>query len=82
MEIVICRDAVEAGKLGAATIAELVRNKPDAVLGLATGSSPWPSTTSWRGSTKRARCRSPRRRDSASTSTWAWPPTTPRPTTT
>ena len=40
MEIVICRDAVEAGKLGAATIAELVRNKPDAVLGLATGSSP------------------------------------------
>ena len=40
MEIVICRDAVEAGKLGAATIAELVRNKPHAVLGLATGSSP------------------------------------------
>ncbi|MCW3159215.1 glucosamine-6-phosphate deaminase [Micropruina sonneratiae] len=40
MEIVICPDAVEAGKLGAAAIVALLKRKPDAVLGLATGSSP------------------------------------------
>lgn len=40
MEIVICPDAVEAGKLGASAIVALLRRKPEAVLGLATGSSP------------------------------------------
>ncbi|MBK8447045.1 MAG: glucosamine-6-phosphate deaminase [Micropruina sp.] len=40
MEIVICRDAAEAGRLGAAAIVDLLQRKPDAVLGLATGSSP------------------------------------------
>ena len=40
MEIVICHDAVQAGRLGAEAVANLLRHKPDAVLGLATGSSP------------------------------------------
>ena len=40
MEIVICPDATAAGKLGADTIVALLARKPDAVLGLATGSSP------------------------------------------
>jgi len=40
MEIVICPDAVAAGKLGADVIVKLLQRKPDAVLGLATGSSP------------------------------------------
>ena len=40
MEIVICPDATEAGRLGANAIVALLQRKPDAVLGLATGSSP------------------------------------------
>ncbi|NMD45533.1 MAG: glucosamine-6-phosphate deaminase, partial [Propionibacterium sp.] len=40
MEIVICPDATAAGKLGADAIVALLARKPDAVLGLATGSSP------------------------------------------
>lgn len=39
-EVVIVRDSEEAGGLAASVIAELVRRKPDAVLGLATGSTP------------------------------------------
>ena len=40
MEIVILPSAAEAGVLAARKIARVVREKPDAVLGLATGSSP------------------------------------------
>ena len=40
MEIVICPDATAAGRLGAEAIAALLQRKPEAVLGLATGSSP------------------------------------------
>lgn len=40
MEIVICPDATAAGKLGAQAIVELLGRTSDAVLGLATGSSP------------------------------------------
>lgn len=40
MEIVICRTSAEAGELAADAIVRLVQAKPDAVLGLATGSSP------------------------------------------
>ena len=40
MEIVICKDYDELSKLAAAEVAAVVREKPDAVLGLATGSSP------------------------------------------
>jgi glucosamine-6-phosphate deaminase len=40
MEIVILPSATEAGVLAARKIARVVREKPDAVLGLATGSSP------------------------------------------
>ncbi|WP_167138375.1 glucosamine-6-phosphate deaminase [Diaminobutyricimonas sp. TR449] len=40
MEIVILQDATEVGRAAASKIARVVANKPDAVLGLATGSSP------------------------------------------
>ncbi|MGR0319137.1 glucosamine-6-phosphate deaminase [Agromyces sp. ZXT2-3] len=39
-EVVIVRDDGEAGELAAGAIVELVRSRPDAVLGLATGSTP------------------------------------------
>ncbi|HOB48879.1 MAG TPA: glucosamine-6-phosphate deaminase [Mycobacterium sp.] len=42
MEVVILRDAGEIGDLAAGAIEELLIRKPDAVLGLATGSSPLP----------------------------------------
>ena len=41
-EVVIVRDPVEAGEIAAELIARLVTAKPDAVLGLATGSTPLP----------------------------------------
>lgn len=40
MEVVICSDGDEVGRVAAAKVAHLVRTKPDAVLGVATGSSP------------------------------------------
>lgn len=40
MEVVICKDSKEIGRIGADAIEALVARKPDAVLGLATGSSP------------------------------------------
>lgn len=39
-EVVILRDAEAAGQLAASMIEDVVRQKPDAVLGLATGSTP------------------------------------------
>jgi 6-phosphogluconolactonase/glucosamine-6-phosphate isomerase/deaminase len=39
-EVVIVGDDVEAGELAAGAIVDLVRQRPDAVLGLATGSTP------------------------------------------
>ena len=42
MEVIIQPDAQAASTLAAAQIARLVRRKPDAVLGLATGSTPLP----------------------------------------
>jgi glucosamine-6-phosphate deaminase len=42
VEVVIVADADAAARLVASAIARLVRRKPDAVLGLATGSSPLP----------------------------------------
>src|SRR5690606_30714503 len=41
-EVVIVSDRAAAGALAAGSIAELIRNRPDAVLGLATGSTPLP----------------------------------------
>jgi glucosamine-6-phosphate deaminase len=41
-EVVIVRDAAEGGELAAGLIARLVARRPDAVLGLATGSTPLP----------------------------------------
>ncbi len=41
-EVVLVRDPVEGGELAAELIARLVAAKPDAVLGLATGSTPLP----------------------------------------
>lgn len=43
-EVVIVADAVEAGEIAATEIEHLLRAKPDAVLGLATGSTP---LTTW-----------------------------------
>jgi len=40
MEVIISADADEIGRIGADAIAALLARKPDAVLGLATGSSP------------------------------------------
>ena len=40
MEIVILPDSQAIGSLGADAVENLLRRKPDAVLGLATGSSP------------------------------------------
>src|SRR6187200_2437583 len=40
MEVVISTTPEEAGKLAADAIEELLRRRPDAVLGVATGSSP------------------------------------------
>ena len=42
MEVVILRDGREVGRSAASAFARLVRSRPDAVLGLATGSSPLP----------------------------------------
>lgn len=42
MEVVILPGSKQIGKLAATAIEELLRKKPDAVLGLATGSSPLP----------------------------------------
>ena len=42
MEIVILPDTTSAGELIGQAIADLLRENPDAVLGLATGSSPLP----------------------------------------
>jgi len=44
-EVVILPSAVDAGDLGAEFVARLVGEKPDAVLGLATGSTPLPLWT-------------------------------------
>ncbi len=49
-EVVIVPSAVEAGTLGADAIAALVAERPDAVLGLATGSTP---LTTWRSLAQR-----------------------------
>ena len=40
MEVIILRDAAEIGSAAADAIESLVARKPEAVLGLATGSSP------------------------------------------
>jgi glucosamine-6-phosphate deaminase len=40
MEVIICASYDEVSVLGARAVAEVVRRKPDAVLGLATGSTP------------------------------------------
>jgi len=44
-EVVILPSAASAGELGAEFVARLVGGKPDAVLGLATGSTPLPLWT-------------------------------------
>ncbi len=53
MEVVILPGTKQIGALAADAIEALVRRKPNAVLGLATGgSSPLPSTTNWPGGTR------------------------------
>ena len=41
MEVVITSDEGEAGRLGADVVTELLRRRPDAVIGVATGSRVW-----------------------------------------
>src|SRR6185503_1875771 len=41
-EVVLVRDPAEGGELAAEFVARLVAQRPDAVLGLATGSTPLP----------------------------------------
>ena len=53
MEVVILPGSKQIGALAADAIEALVRRKPKAVLGLATGSSPCPSTTNWPAATSR-----------------------------
>ncbi len=48
-EVVILPSTAEAGELGAEFVARLVAEKPDAVLGLATGSTPLPLWTALAG---------------------------------
>lgn len=43
MEVIICKDADEAGRQAAARIAAILSTRPDPVLGVATGSSPLPT---------------------------------------
>ena len=40
MKIICCNDYAEMSRVGAGMVAEIVKNKPDCVLGLATGSTP------------------------------------------
>lgn len=40
MKIICCNDYSEMSRVGAGMVAEIVKNKPDCVLGLATGSTP------------------------------------------
>ena len=47
MEVVILEDAHAIAGVAADAIGDLLSREPTAVLGLATGSSPWPSTTNW-----------------------------------
>lgn len=42
MEVVIVPDATAGGELIAGAVADLLRRKPDALLGVATGSTPLP----------------------------------------
>ena len=81
MEIVILPDNEAIGSLGADAIGNLLQRKPDAVLGLATGSSPLAIYDELAARcARRHACRSPRPAVSPSTSTWGCPPTTRSPT--
>ena len=40
MKIVVCENYEEMSKVGAGIIADLLKAKPDCILGLATGSTP------------------------------------------
>ena len=76
MEVIILADAKEIGGVAADAIAALLERKPDAVLGLATGSSPLAIYDELAARCEAGRSRSGRPAASPSTSTSACPPTT------
>ena len=60
MEIIISETYEEMGRVAAKEVAVLLNSKPNAVLGLATGSTPLASTRSWSGCTRARAWTSPR----------------------
>lgn len=72
-EVIIVKNQEEAGELYGRSVADLIKAKPNAVLGLATGSSPLaaPPTRRLPRSSRRSRSTSPRCRASHWTSTSA-----------
>ena len=73
MEVIIQRDYEQMSKAAAQIVAEVLNTKPNAVLGLATGSTPLGLYRSWCGCTRRRGSTSRRSPRSTSTSTWACP---------
>ncbi len=54
MEVIIQRDYQQMSKVAARIVAEVLNTKPNAVLGMATGSTPWACIRSWCDCTKRS----------------------------
>ena len=69
-EVVVVADKEAAGQLAAGTILDLIAAKPDAVLGLATGSTPLPVYRALAAGAPRAVWTSRTCAASRSTSTW------------
>ncbi len=80
MKIIRAKDYYDMSRKAANIISAQVIMKPNCVLGLATGSTPWAPTSSWSSGTTRATSTSPRSRASTWTSTAACPRSTPKAT--
>ena len=75
MEVVIVPDAKAGGELIAGAMAQLLRRKPDALLGVATGSTPLPVYQALAAQVRfRCRGRVPGTHQPSSTSTWGCRP--------
>ena len=80
VEVVIVPDAKAGGELIAEAMAALVRRKPDALLGVATGSTPLPIYEALAAKVKAGQVDASRPASASSTSTSACRPGTPSPT--
>ena len=76
MQVVIVDTAAEVGRVAAAKISQLIRRRADAVLGLATGSSPLAIYAELARQLRRKGSTARRSEPSHSTSTSASPPAT------